>query len=683
MRYPVDKRIARRIGHVWFVAVLWALFILWRLGWLQLIEHEELKRLASAQQHATIEIPAGRGEILDRTGHPLALSVRTEDVAINPLRVADPAFFAANVAPVLGLDRQELEDGIAAIQQAVAEGGKKIPGRGFRVLKRHIGSGEKEGLRSLPFRNFEFLRNTRREYPNGPLAAHVVGSVDAEGNGNAGIEQKLDEELRGRPGRMNVLTDAHRGPFASWVSDPGRQGANLTLAIHLVIQHDAEVALAEGVRAAGAKGGSVVVMDPRNGEVLALANLPAFDPRDRRPAAADLAGRLNTAIQAPSEPGSVMKMITVAMGIETGRFTEDSVIHCENGAFYRSPRRVIHDLYRYGALKVSEILIKSSNIGVAKISLAAGPARLYEFLERFGMGQKTGIELPGESRGQLAPLGRWTPISHEYMAFGHEVGATAIQLARAVSVIANGGLLVQPRLVIRREIPRPDGGVEATTPREPEPRRVLSPETSFTLRRIMERVVLEGTGKRARIPGYSSGGKTGSAEIYEKGAGWVNRHNSTFIGFAPVVNPRVVVVVALNDTPKQGGTVAAPVFSRVAAAALRVLNVPKDKPETEVNPLFNIAPAPAAEPVEEPAGLPAAAPETAIAQAAAPAWNPVLAGPRVPDLRGKNAVAVMRECAALGLPVTMAGEGRVRIQRPAPGILLPPGERIHVEFSRN
>jgi cell division protein FtsI (penicillin-binding protein 3) len=690
MQYPVEKKIAFRLRLVGILTTAWALAIAGRLVWLQVVQHDELTRLASGQQHTTVEIPADRGEILDRTGHPLAVSIRTEDVIINPQRVADAGFFAANVAPVLGLDQAELEAGIVAIQKAVEESRKNgesarnVPGRGFRVLKRHITAEEKKQLRSLPFRFFEFLRNTRREYPNGRLAAHVIGSVDAEGRGNAGIEQKLEEELRGRPGKMRVLTDPLRGPFISWVSDPGRQGANLTLSIHSVIQHDAEVALEEGVRAAGAKGGSVVVMDPRNGEVLALANLPTFDPRNQRPAPAEFLARQNIATQAPCEPGSVMKMITVAMGIETGRFTEDSVIFCENGAFRRSPRRVIHDLHGYGALKVSEVLIKSSNIGVAKISLAAGPSLLSEYLEKFGIGRRTGIELPGESRGQLEPLDRWTPISHEYMAFGHELGATALQLARAVSVVANGGLLVQPHLVIRREVPIPGAGVETVPIRHPEPRRVLSPETSFTLRRIMERVVLEGTGKRARIPGYSSGGKTGSAEIFEKGTGWVNRHNSSFIGFAPVVNPRVVVVVTLNNTPKQGGTVAAPVFSRVALSALRVLNVPKDKPETDVDPLSAIAPSTGAEPAEEPVRSPARTEEKAIASAEVPqAESPVLVGPRVPDLRGKNTVAVIRECASRGLPLTIAGEGIARAQRPEPGSLLPPGGKIHVEFSRN
>jgi cell division protein FtsI (penicillin-binding protein 3) len=686
MQYPVDRKIAGRLKIVGVIATAWAAAVAGRLFWLQVVRHEELKKQASAQHHTTLQIPADRGEIVDRTGHPLAISLRTEDVVINPQRVVDPGFFAANVAPALGLDAQDLEASIRAIKKAAAEKGKDAPGRGFRILKRHITPQEKERLRSLPFRYFEFLRNTRREYPNGPLAAHVIGSVDAEGRGNAGVEQKLDSELAGRPGKMRVLTDPLRGPIISWVSDPGRQGTNLKLSIHSVIQHDAEVFLAEGVRAAQAKGGSVVVVDPRNGEVFAIANSPSFDPRNLRPGMEEFAARRNAAAQAPCEPGSVMKMITVAMGIDTGRFSEGSVIHCENGAFRRSPSRVIHDLHGYGALRVSEVLIKSSNIGVAKISLALGPSMLNDYLQKFGIGRKTGIELPGESRGQLAPFDRWTPMSHEYMAFGHEVTATALQLARAVSVVANGGLLVRPHLVIRREVPSPSGGTEVVSNPQAELERVMSPETCFRLRRIMELVVLEGTGKRAKIPGYSSGGKTGSAEIFENGAGWVNRHNSSFIGFAPVTNPRVVVVVTLNDTPKQGGTVAAPVFSRVALSALRVLNVPKDKPETDLDPLANISQDEAGVVVEGPVKQtppPQPAPESRIAAApAAPVQSPVLAGPRVPDFRGKQAVAVIRECAARGLPVVTVGEGVVRVQQPEPGAFLLPGQKVRVELAR-
>jgi cell division protein FtsI (penicillin-binding protein 3) len=469
--------------------------------------------------------------------------------------------------------------------------------------------------------------------------------------------------------------------YLSWTKEESVPGMNVKLSIDRVIQYDAERFLAEGIRESSAESGTVVVMDPRNGEILALANYPTFDPRRTTPTPAEAAARhTNIAVQIPCEPGSVMKMITVTMGLDTGLFRPESLIYCENGAFPRPGRRAIHDVHRYGTLDVSGVLIKSSNIGVAKISLAAGPAKLYDYLKKFGIGDRTGIELPAESRGILRPRACrdsrdrncWTPTSHEYIAFGHEVSATAVQLARAVSVIANGGLLVQPHLVTGKSRPTPEGREVPEPVRIEPPRRVLRPETAFTVRRIMERVVEEGTGKEARIPGYSAGGKTGSAEIFENGR-WLDRHNSSFIGFAPVANPRIVVVVTLNRTPKLGGASAAPVFRKVAGTALRVLQVPMDQPETvpegrkpeETKPPVLLAKM-AEEEEEPPAG---------------PVPTPALVGPRVPDFRGRPLVAVLREAASMGLPLETTGRGKARAQSPPPGTILAPGMRVQVRFS--
>ncbi len=446
-----------------------------------------------------------------------------------------------------------------------------------------------------------------------------------------------------------------------------------------------------------------VYINPQTGEVLALANYPTFDPRHEQPTPEEAEARhKNIAVQIPCEPGSVMKMITVTMGIDSGRFTPSSGIFCENGSFARPGRRAIHDLHRMGNMDVAGILIKSSNIGVAKISIASGPKTLYDYLKRFGIGEKTGIELPAESRGLLRHLECrdskdrwcWSPASHEYIAFGHEVGATAIQLARAVSVIANGGLLVNPHIVLKKSRPTDDGHVQNVPIEFKSPIRVIRPETAFTIRRIMESVVEEGTGRRAAVPGYSSGGKTGSAEIFENGA-WQNRHNSSFIGFAPVTNPRVVVVVTLNRTPKQGGIAAAPIFSKVTETALRVLQVPKDRPESDIQP----KPLTPAETDELPENRVAKAEalkkekekekeelekkklQAADQEPEAKPFSPLLVGPKVPDFRGMPVVAVLRQSATLGLPVEIVGRGKARVQKPAPGTILSNGERIQVEFS--
>jgi cell division protein FtsI (penicillin-binding protein 3) len=681
MEHPVDAQAARRVIQVGRIALVWAVLIFGRLIYLQVIKHDDFVKAARAQQQHKIEIPADRGEILDRTGAPLAISIRTESVVVNPQRVKDPAFFSSVVAPALQLDPKTLS---ATLDEYQDRGAKHARSRGFLMLKRHIDAAEKDRLQYL-MRTFplEIVRDSRREYPIGMIGAHVVGSLDAEGGGNAGIEQKLNEELRGKPGKMTVLTGSQQDHYVSWVSEDSLDGVNLTLSVHRVIQHDAERFLEEGIRAAGAQSGTVLVMDPQNGEILALANYPSFDPRHEKPSEAEASARhSNIAVQIPCEPGSVMKMITVTMGIDSGRFTPETQLYCENGVFPRPNRKPIHDVHRYGTLDVAGVLIKSSNIGVAKISLASGPKLLYEYLKKFGIGDKTGIELPAESRGMLrkqecssnSDTNCWSASSHEYIAFGHEVAATAVQLGRAVSVIASGGLLVQPHLVIRRVRPHADGRMERIPVAYSEPKRVLRAETAFTIRRIMERVVLEGTGKAAAIPGYSSGGKTGSAQMFENGA-WLNQHNSSFIGFAPVTNPRVVVVVTMNRTPKLGGVAAAPVFRNVAESALRVMQVPKDRPETDP-------------PARKPAPLETnELPQYRMARAEQPAAlepppaGPELAGPRVPDFRGKPVLNVLRQSAAMGLPVEILGQGTARMQKPAPGAILPAGGKVQVEFS--
>jgi cell division protein FtsI (penicillin-binding protein 3) len=687
MERTADEKATRRALLVGRIVFVWAVLIAGRLGYLQIVKHEEYVKLAKLQHKHMVQIPALRGELLGRDGKPLGISIRTESAAVNPMRIVDPEFFASVVAPVLGLDKKELAQELLRLKK---RGPKKVRGRGFAMLKRHLTAEERDRLTALK-RTFpiELVEDARREYPNGTVGAHVVGSIDAEGNGNAGVEQKLNGELKGKPGKMLVLVGSRQDSYVTWVSEESVQGLNVTLSVDPVIQYDAERYLAEAVEETRAEGGTVVAMDPQTGAVLALANYPLFDPRRETPTAAEAKARhTNTAVQIPCEPGSVMKMITVTMGIDTGLFTPETIINCENGAFARPKRKAIHDHHRYGGLDVAGVLIKSSNIGVAKISLAAGPKAMYEYLKKFGIGDRTGIELPAESRGLLRPqecVGKnpcWDPASHEYIAFGHEVAATAVQLARAVAVIANGGLLVEPHIVLKKTRPQADGREEVVPVAAREMKRVLKAETCFTVRRIMERVVMEGTGKAAAVPGYSSGGKTGSAEIRENG-GWQNLHNSSFIGFAPVTNPRVVVVVTLNRTPRLGGVAAAPVFKKVAETALRVLQVPKDKPETDVV----VRPA-AEENAEKPEMREEAAPagekpevrETEQMVGPEPA-SPVLVGPRVPDFRGKTLLAVLRESSERGVDVETRGQGKAREQSPAPGAILPRGGRVMVKFS--
>jgi cell division protein FtsI (penicillin-binding protein 3) len=692
MRFPVEKLSERRLRIVAGVVLLWAIAISARFYQFQVAKHAELKAAAEAQQQHVYQIPVLRGEISDRTGQLFAVSIPTESVVVNPQKVKNPEFFAGQVAATLGLNAHEVRARLEELQT------RKGKGRGFLLLKRHISAQEVTDLKRLPFNAIEIVRDARREYPNNRVGAHVVGSIDAEGNGNSGLEQRLNADLKGRPGKMRVLTDSLQDPYVTWISDPGEQGANVTLTIQNVIQHVAERALEEGIQEAHAERGSAVVMDPTSGEILALANYPNFDPSVEKPTPDEFARRLNTAVQAPCEPGSVMKMITVSMGIESGKFKPESLIYCENGHFARPGRKPIHDVHPNGTLDVAGVLIKSSNIGVAKISIASGPELLYSYLKKFGIGDKTRVELPGETGGILWPLecgGKnskgeptpcWTPSSHEYIAFGHEVSATALQLARAVSVVANGGMLVSPHIVLKKERPHADGTVEQLPVNLAPPTRALEAQTAMTMRHIMQRVVLEGTGRRAKVPGYTVGGKTGSAQLYIKGTGWVSHTNSSFVGFAPVNNPRIVVVVTINNTSQQGGIASAPVFAKIAETALRVLQVPKDDPDNDIHGMPALPKEVNEEPEERPKKLAEKKPEEKPQPSPEPDPTPgriLVAGPRVPDFRGKAMVAVMRESAAMGLPVEIVGTGVARDQSPPPGGILPMGGKIHIQFARS
>ncbi|MBE0660547.1 MAG: transpeptidase family protein [Bryobacteraceae bacterium] len=689
MAIQVERKSARRAIWIGRLTVFWALAVIGKLVYLQVVMHDLYVEIARSQHERVVPVRATRGDIVDRTGHPLALSIRTQSVVINPRRVVDERFFAGAVAPVLGIPAPEIEKQIVERKRRPAG----APGRSYMVLKRHVTDEEVLRLKRQPFPYIEIVPDSRREYPNGTLAAHVIGSLNREGNGNAGIEQKLNADLKGKPGTMRVLTDSLQDRYISWIEKPATEGVNLTLTLDSAIQYEAERALAEGVAAASAKKATVIVMRPEDGAILALANYPSFDPSEVVP---DEAGarkaamerRLNIAVQEPCEPGSVMKMITVTMGLDTGKYSENTLINCENGRFPRPGRKSITDLHHgYGTIPLPMVLIKSSNIGVAKVAIDLGPRTLWEYLMKFGMGRKTGIELPGETAGILRRLECkgpndnwcWGPNSHEYIAFGHEIAATAVQLARSTAVVANGGYLVEPHLLARKQRPRADATMEDLPIVRNQARRVIDGDTSVQLRRIMQRVVLEGTGKRAQVGGWSTGGKTGSAEMFVPGQGWVNRHNSSFIGFAPVANPKVVVVVTLNDTPRQGGSVAAPVFAKVASAALRILQVPMDAPETSVPEVPEQLIAAVPEKVEM---LPPDPVKPSKQDPPAAPPSPLLAGPRVPDFRGLPLVAVLRRSSALGVEVEVVGSGRAKRQDPPPGGVMPAGGRVRVEFAK-
>ena len=659
------NRAARRL--TWFAALVlfWSALVIVKLVWLQVVNHKIYLRLARQQQERVVEIPAPRGSIYDRNGQPLAMSVPLDSVSVNPRRVPDLEIAAEILSGILELDRT----GLYGRLRMAADNG-----RGFLWVKRKITPDQSRRLRSLHLDWIEFQQESQRYYPKGTVAANLLGSVDYEEHGNGGIEAALEDDLAGHTGTERMLTDVKRRGIDSRLDTEARAGTPLVLTIDERIQFVAEKEIAAAVQKHNAKGGSVVVLNPYNGEVLAMASYPTFNPNERPKPGEPPNCRFNNAVSVPFEPGSVFKVITLAAGLEAAGLRPETPVNCLNGAITLYGRTIREAGHGYGTMPMWMVLAKSSNIGAIQVGMRVGQEKLHEYVRRFGFGLRTGITLPAESGGRVHKLTRWGATSLASVAMGHEVTTTTLQLAQATGVIANGGLLVRPKILLKK------GGEPFQI--EP-PRRVLRPETAITMRQMMESVVVYpgGTGHRhARLDGYTSGGKTGTAVIYDyETKRYTHTYNGNFIGFAPVPNPAIVVVVTINGThgtAGYGGQAAAPVFKVVAQEALRVLDVPKDLPE-------GAAPA-------EPDGPPEEISDLAIAALAEPPepgedddeGGTIHTGPKVPNFRGMTMRAVLAEATAQGLPVQVDGSGVARAQQPSPGTALRAGERIRVQFAR-
>lgn len=669
-----DLSYARRLTWLAVGALVWAGLIFAKLISLQVIHHRDYARMARQQQELKVDIPAPRGPIFDRTGQPLAMSIPMESVSVNPLHVPDMGVASEILARILHIDAGELHNRMRRAYDRQS---------GFLWVKRKISSTEAEELRSLHFDWIDFQTESQRHYPNGTLAAHVLGSVDHDERGNAGIEKSLDPELRGRAGQELMLTDVRRRGIDAQLAARPHAGVPLTLTIDSRIQFAAERELAKGVEEHHARTGSIIVMNPYNGEILALANYPTFDPNEPPKPGEDPLNRFDLAISVPFEPGSVFKVVTLSAALETTDLRPDSPINCNNGLL-RLPGRVIHEAHHgFGVIPMHEVLERSSNIGAIQIGFRVGAQNMYAYARRFGFGGATGIRLPAESSGLIRRLNRWGTTSLASIAMGHEVSTTSIQLVRACAAIANGGLLIKPKLILKEG--------DGPTPVEP-PVRILKPQTAITMRQMMEGVVISpyGTAHRhVRLAGYTVGGKTGTAQIFDlKTHHYTHLYNASFIGFAPITNPAFVIAVTLNGTTGDGGmggAVAGPVFQAVATEALRVLDAPKDLPDAAPEP-------------EEASGAdddsddlaiadlgstePNVMEETAAQNALEDGPSTPETGPKVPNFRGKTMRAVVQEAAALGLLVSLDGSGIARTQFPAPGSTLHEGERVRVQFAR-
>ncbi len=698
-----ESQSTRRLSWLLWILLLWAGGIFARLVTLQVIQHDELAHQAQQQQSRPKELQAMRGSILDRAGQPLAKSMPAESVCINPQKLPDRGVAAGLLAGVLNMDRRALQEKLE---------NSYLRGSGFMWVKRKIDADEAARLRSMGLDWIEFRSEIRRFYPHHSLAAHVVGTLgilnadDVSERGTAGIEASFDDDLAGTPGLIRVFTDVKQNPYDSVVARKPEPGADITLTIDSNLQYLAERELARAIASSGAKTGSVVAMNPYTGEILAMANFPTFDPNDTAGPNEPEGARSNLAVMTPFEPGSVFKIVTISAGLETTHLRPDTLINCGNGVF-NLRGRIIHDAGRHGTLTMQEVFEKSSNIGAIQVGVKVGDQTMYDYIRLFGFGRKTGIELPGESTGMLRRVADWNPTSIGSVAMGHEISSTSIQLAVAGAVIANGGMIVKPQLVLARQKP---GEAEQRVAFE-KPRRVLRPDTAITMRRFMEGVVLRGTGKNvANLKGYTSGGKTGTAQVYDfKAHVYTHKYNASFVGFAPVVNPQIVIAVTLNNTSGgtagYGGPVAAPVFREVAMSALRMLDVPKDLPDSAQRASLDSA-KPADHNDLAIAGLgdasdgasrifssvtppPASTDTSGSSDASDVSRRHFLAAsartPQVPDFRGMTLRSVLQESSVRGMEVETTGSseaGLVRNQDPPAGSALRPGTRVRVQFAK-
>jgi cell division protein FtsI (penicillin-binding protein 3) len=464
-------------------------------------------------------------------------------------------------------------------------------------------------------------------------------------------------------------------------------GKNIGLTIDRELQYIAQEALRTAVIKNHAERGSLVVMDPRTGEILALENYPTYDPNERLLPGERAIGRENLAAGAPFEPGSVFKIVTLSAALETTRLTPGTMIDCGGGVM-RLFTRVIHDSHPHGMLSMEDVLAYSSNIGAIRIGMQVGNQNLYDYVRRFGFGRRTGVELPAEAPGMLRPLKRWQPTSIGSVPMGHEISVTSLQLAQMGSVIANGGFLVHPHVVAWEQTP--NGPREPV--KHPNPVEVLKPKTVATMRIMMRRVMTEphGTGHLLHVIGYSVGGKTGTAQIFDYTHHvYTHKYNASFIGFAPLNDPSLVVVATVNGTTGQagfGGTAAGPAFVKLMSSGLNRLGVAHDAPD-EIEELIanekdtakgkDNVPEKDADTVAE-LSTPLSSEEMLEAQGVAADAN----APKVPNFVGKTVKDVMEEAAAGGVEVDMSGNGLARTQNPPPGALLISGERVLVRFAR-
>ncbi len=550
MRHPV---------RYWLVlSGLWAILGLLgvRATYLQVVASDYLQRQGDARYLRTVTDNAHRGMILDRNGSPLAISTPVQSVWADP-----PAFMRARqhwpaLARVLGLQQRDLARQV-----------RKYADREFMYLKRHVTPDVAARARALKIPGVFLQREYRRYYPTGAVSGHVIGFTDIDDRGQQGLELAYEAMLRSTPGKKRVLRDLYGNIIETVESvSLATPGKDLVVSLDRRIQYLVYRELGAAMEAYNARAATAIVMDTHTGEVLAMVNLPGFNPNNRSKLTS--AAFRNRAVTDVFEPGSTLKPFTVAAALESGQLTPESLIDTAPGRI-RVGTKFIRDLRNYGELSVAQVIEKSSNVGAAKIALSMSKEQIWGMLRRAGFGETTGSRLPGESAGLLNPPSQWVSIDQASVSFGYGISVTSLQLARAYAVLANDGVLV-PITMLRRDAPV--RGV-----------KVMTRRTAQQIRNMLELAVSRrGTGAAAQLLHYSVAGKTGTVHKLISGDYAKDRYVASFAGMAPASNPRLVMVVTVDEPEARrhfGGQTAAPVFSRVMAGALRLLNIAPDIPQ--------------------------------------------------------------------------------------------------------
>ena len=562
MKKPSDKWIRFRISTILVFFCLVSFIIAGRAFQLQVLKRDQLCKLAERQYKKNIPLVPKRGTIYTRGYEELAVTVEVDSIYAEPDSIDTPKLTAKRLASLLPLSRKELEDNLSS-------------SKSFVWLARKVTPSTIERVKSLNIRGIGFVKENRRFYPNGELASHAVGFSGIDGTGLGGIELAHDAQIKGKTELVRAERDAlgKRTLPMDFGFEDSLAGNSVVLTIDKTIQYTAEKELAEAVRKSGAKGGTAIVMDPKSGEVLAMANYPQFNPNDL--SSTYQATLKNSAIVDTYEPGSTFKVFLLAAALEEGVVTPEEKFNCEKGSLELAGKKIT-DTHKHGSLTVKEIMKFSSNIGSAKIGGKLGKERFYDYITSFGFGSPTGIELSGEGRGILRSMKTWSKLELATISFGQGISVTPIQMVTAFSAIANGGYLMKPYLV--KDVLDRDG--KAIKRNQPQiVKKVISGDTASKVTEMLRDAVAEGgTGTEAALNGYDVAGKTGTAQKVSGGRGYAeNKHVASFIGFVPAESPELVVLVAIDEPEgiQYGGIVAAPAFKAIAETSLRYLNSPK------------------------------------------------------------------------------------------------------------